>query len=257
MPDGAGAVSFKNEGAGMPQHEPIKPSSEITVRLVKNVASDDDVTQAARVSTLGELAQERAVDIKRDEGLINFLMRDRHGSPFEHTSMTFFVHAPIFVFREWQRHRAGWSYNEESGRYRELEPHFYVPSVARPVVQQGKPGKYEYVGGTPEQYALTVDTLTGAYREAYERYETLLHNGVAREVARMALPVGIYSSMYATCNARSLMHFLSLRTKDPRATVPSSPQFEIDVAARMLEKHFSRLMPLTHAAFNTHGRVAP
>ena len=78
-------------------------------------------------------------------------MRDRHGSPFEHNSMTFYVQAPIFVFREFMRHRIA-SYNEESGRYRELRPVFYVPGPERKLIQEGKPGAYVFVDGTPEQY---------------------------------------------------------------------------------------------------------
>lgn len=99
----------------------LKPSfrSDVTVELVKHTASDSDVLFAARVSTLGEQSlDELQKDPERSKGLLNYLMRDRHGSPFEHNSMTFFISAPIFVFREFMRHRVGWSYNEESGRYR-------------------------------------------------------------------------------------------------------------------------------------------
>ena len=106
--------------------------SESTVELVKHSAADSDVLFAARVSTAGEQSlEESSKDPERSKGLINYLMRDRHGSPFEHNSMTFFISAPIFVFREFMRHRVGWSYNEESGRYRELQPVFYVPGAGR------------------------------------------------------------------------------------------------------------------------------
>ena len=101
---------------------------DMTVELVKSSASDSDVIWAARVSTAGENSLEAVgTDASRSEGLINYLARERHGSPFEHTSMTFFISAPIFVFREFMRHRIA-SYNEESGRYRELSPVFYLPS---------------------------------------------------------------------------------------------------------------------------------
>jgi thymidylate synthase (FAD) len=232
--------------------------SDVTVELVRSAATDTDVLWAARVSTAGEQSlDELQQDPEKSKGLINFLMRDRHGTPFEHNSMTFFVSAPIFVFREFHRHRAGWSYNEESGRYRELQPVFYVPGEERKLVQQGRPGKYEFHAGTPEQHTVTTEAMTAAYREAYARYQEMLANGVAREVARAVLPVGLFSSMYATCNARSLMHFLSLRTKDERAKVPSFPQREIEMVAEQMEAQWARLMPLTHAAFNAHGRVAP
>lgn len=115
--------------------------SDVTVELVRASAADSDVLFAARVSTQGEQTLESAAaatdaseDEKRSKGLINYLMRDRHGSPFEHNSMTFYVQAPIFVFREFMRHRIA-SYNEESGRYRELNPVFYVPAPERNLIQ--------------------------------------------------------------------------------------------------------------------------
>ncbi|MET9392324.1 FAD-dependent thymidylate synthase [Streptomyces sp. NPDC006624] len=232
--------------------------SDVTVELVKHSAADADVLFAARVSTLGEQSlEELQKDPERSKGLINFLMRDRHGSPFEHNSMTFFVSAPIFVFREFMRHRVGWSYNEESGRYRELQPVFYVPDTSRKLIQQGRPGKYEFVEGTPEQHQLVGAAMEDAYRQAYRQYRQMLAAGVAREVARAVLPVGLYSSMYATCNARSLMHFLGLRTQHELAKVPSFPQREIEMVGEKMEAEWARLMPLTYAAFNANGRVAP
>jgi thymidylate synthase (FAD) len=231
---------------------------EMSVELVKHSAADTDVLWAARVSTAGEQSlEELHKDPERSKGLINYLMRDRHGSPFEHNSMTFFVSAPLFVFREFHRHRVGWSYNEESGRYRELQPVFYVPDAARKLVQQGRPGKYEFVEGTPEQHELTVSAMEDSYRQAYDTYRRLLDSGVAREVARAVLPVGLFSSMYATCNARSLMHFLGLRTQHEQAKVPSFPQREIEMVGELMEEQWAKLMPLTHAAFNANGRVAP
>ncbi|GHA99750.1 flavin-dependent thymidylate synthase [Streptomyces tendae] len=236
----------------------IELRSDITVELVKSAATDSDVLFAARVSTAGEQSlDELKKDPERSKGLINYLMRDRHGSPFEHNSMTFFVNAPIFVFREFMRHRVGWSYNEESGRYRELQPVFYVPDASRKLVQQGRPGKYVFVEGTPEQHELVGDAMEDSYRQAYATYQRMLAAGVAREVARAVLPVGLYSSMYATCNARSLMHFLGLRTQHELAKVPSFPQREIEMVGEKMEAEWSRLMPLTHAAFNANGRVAP
>ena len=232
--------------------------SDMTVELVKHSASDTDVLWAARVSTAGEQSlDELKKDPERSKGLINYLMRDRHGSPFEHNSMTFFVSAPLFVFREHHRHRVGWSYNEESGRYRELEPVFYLPDESRRLVQQGRPGKYEFVEGTPEQLRLARESMTAAYRQSYAAYQDMLAAGVAREVARSVLPVGLYSSMYATCNARSLMHFLGLRTKHELARTPSFPQREIEMVAEQMEAQWAALMPLTYEAFNRNGRVAP
>lgn len=247
--------------AGTPAGAPTAPvefRDDMTVDLVKHSASDSDVLWAARVSTAGEQSlDELTKDPERSKGLINYLMRDRHGSPFEHNSMTFFISAPIFVFREFMRHRVGWSYNEESGRYRELRPVFYVPGPDRKLVQQGRPGKYEFVDGTPEQHEQAVSAMRESYAQSYAAYQDMLDAGVAREVARATLPVGLYSSMYATCNARSLMHFLGLRTQHELAKVPSFPQREIAMVGERMEEAWARLMPLTHAAFNANGRVAP
>jgi thymidylate synthase (FAD) len=232
--------------------------SDVTVELVKHTASDPDVLFAARVSTAGEQSlEEIGKDPERSKGLINYLMRDRHGSPFEHNSMTFFVSAPIFVFREFMRHRVGFSYNEESGRYRELQPVFYVPGWDRKLVQVGKPGAYTFEQGSPQQYLYMKNSMETAYKQAYATYQEMLAAGIAREVARAALPVGLFSSMYVTCNARSLMHFLGLRTTHPDAKVPSFPQREIEMVAEQMEAAWAELMPLTHAAFNKNGRVAP
>ncbi|KNB51218.1 FAD-dependent thymidylate synthase [Streptomyces caatingaensis] len=232
--------------------------SDVTVELVKHSAADTDVLWAARVSTAGgQSLEEITKDPERSEGLINFLMRDRHGSPFEHNSMTFFVSAPIFVFREFMRHRVGWSYNEESGRYRELRPVFYVPGRDRRLVQEVRPGKYVFVEGTEEQHRTATRAMEQTYRDSYAAYQEMLAAGVAREVARSVLPVGLFSSMYATCNARSLMHFLTLRTQHETAAVPSFPQREIEMVGELMEAEWARIMPLTHAAFNRNGRVAP
>lgn len=235
----------------------IRFRDDMTVELVKHAASDADVIWAARVSTKGEssLADVEA-DPERAAGLINFLMRDRHGTPFEHSSLTFYVRAPIFVFREFMRHRT-FSYNEESGRYRELEPEFYVPGPERKLVQVGKAGRYDFVAGTPEQHKLVTEATRESCRQAYAAYREMLEAGVAREVARTVLPVGLYSSMYATCNARALMNFLSLRTRRDDASFPSFPQREIELVAEAMEREWAAIMPLTHAAFESNGRVAP
>ena len=234
--------------------------SDVTVELVRHSASDADVIFAARVSTQGEQTLEGAASgaeaTERDRGLINYLMRDRHGSPFEHNSLTFYVQAPIFVFREFMRHRIA-SYNEESGRYRELRPVFYVPGPERKLIQVGKPGAYDFVEGTKEQYELTVQEIKNTCTEAYASYQRMLDAGIAREVARAVLPVTLYSSMYVTMNARSLMNFLSLRTKREGTHFPSFPQREIEMVADVMEQAWEPLMPMTAAAFNANGRVAP
>ncbi|GAA2005614.1 FAD-dependent thymidylate synthase [Microbacterium ulmi] len=252
-----GMVALVTDAADAPQPE---FRSDVTVELVRASASDSDVLFAARVSTQGEQTLEAAAAgteaSARDRGLINYLMRDRHGSPFEHNSMTFYVQAPIFVFREFMRHRIA-SYNEESGRYRELRPVFYVPARERNLNQVGKPGAYEFLPGTDEQHALVEVATRDSATFAFAAYQRMLEAGVAREVARIVLPLNIYSSMYVTMNARSLMNFLSLRTKVEGTHFPSFPQREIEMCAEKMEAFWRELMPLTHAAFNANGRVSP
>jgi len=236
----------------------IKFTDKIEIKLMQCTASDASVIAAARASTLGaDSVESLTKDPNEAAGLINYLLKNRHGTPFEHNSFTFYVRAPIFVYREWHRHRVGWSYNEESGRYKELLPEFYLPSVERNLVQSGKPGHYEYKPGTKEQYEELAKRLKKSYAEGYEAYKANLDAGIAREVARMCLPVATMSSMYATCNARSLMHFLSLRTEHSDAAFPSHPQREIAMAADQMEAILAEKMPLTYEAYVKNGRVAP
>ena len=178
-------------------------------------------------------------------------------SPFEHGMLTFRISAPIFVWREFMRHRIGFSYNEESGRYKKLEPKFYVPGISRPLVQVGKPGAYSFVQGSDSQYEETLSDLGVAYCTSWQSYSNMLENGVAKEVARACLPVATYSTAYVTCNPRSLMSFLSLRTKEPDSTFPSYPQHEIEMVARQMEEIFAEEFPMTYQIFDTHGRVSP
>jgi len=228
-----------------------------TVKLLAHSGGDESVLGAMLVSTQGEESlKQLTADPEAGYGRINFLMKNKHGTPFEHNQFRFYVRAGIFVFREFHRHRIGWSYNEESGRYKELDPLFHIPGPERPLKQIGKPGAYEVVPA-PELHPELVRELVDAYETEYARYKRLLDLGVAKEVARMCLPVGIMSSMYATCNARSLMAFLSLRTYSEKATFPSRPQYEIEQVARAFEDIFKAEMPLTYRAWNENGRVAP
>jgi thymidylate synthase (FAD) len=215
------------------------------------MGSDDAVVLAARVSTKTE-----SVDATKDAGLINYLMRDRHGSPFEHNAFTFYIEAPIFVFREFQRHRIA-SYNEESARYKQLDPVFYVPGLERKLIQKGKPGAYTFELGDLSHLTTVYRSTYEANKSSYEEYQKMLDAGVAREVARGVLPVNIYSSMFVTMNARSLMNFLSLRTDRAENLFPSFPQREIEMVAEQMEAVFAERMPITYDCFNKNGRVTP
>jgi thymidylate synthase (FAD) len=185
----------------------------------------------------------------RDAGLVRFLMRERHGTPFEHNFFRFHIKAPLFVTREWQRHRIG-SFNERSGRYSELPDEFYVPAASAVRTQVGKPGAYTF---EPMDDATAAEVRTGiesSYAESYGRYQELLGAGVAKEVARSVLPVGLYTEFYWSINARALMNFLSLRNA-------AAAQYEIRVYAEAVEHHFAQAMPVTYASFADQGRTAP
>jgi thymidylate synthase (FAD) len=207
------------------------------VRLDSAMADDLSVVNSARVS----FAVRREAMEERDEGLIRFLMRDRHGTPFEHNSFRFHIRTPIFVAREWMRHRLN-SFNEESARYHKLADDFYVPSPSAVRSQVGKPGAYTFEP-VDEALALeTIDTFQRIYKELYAEYLNLIDKGVAKELARSLLPVGIFTQFYWTVNARALMNFLSLRNSE-------FAQYEIRTYAKAVERLFAVRMPVTHRCF--------
>jgi thymidylate synthase (FAD) len=208
------------------------------------LASDLAVVNGARVS-FNQASEELG---ERDAGLIRFLMRERHGSPFEHGYFRFIVKAPLFVVREHHRHRAGHSYNEWSGRYSKMEPEFYVPDYVR--TQVGKPGAYSFEPVDEAIGEAARREIEENARRAFQGYERMLEQGVAKEVARAVLPLSTYTKYYWSCNPRSLMHFCSLRNHE-------AAQYEIRQYAAAAEAFLERLMPVTHAAFAERGRIAP
>src|SRR2546425_12026908 len=158
------------------------------VRLDDAMATDLSVVNAARVS----FARRKDEMDESDAGLIRFLMRDRHGPPFEHNSFRFHIRTPIFVAREWFRHRVG-SFNEFSMRYAKATDDFYVPEPEDVRSQVGKPGPYSFEPVSPDVAETTREELTAIYDNAYAAYERLVDLGVARELARAVLPVGAYT----------------------------------------------------------------
>lgn len=215
------------------------------VRLDGYMGADLSVINSARVSfgTRKETLEEG------DIALINFLMRERHGTPFEHNAFRFHVRCPIFVAREWFRHRIG-SFNELSGRYKEIPTDGYLPAPENMRTQVGKPGSYMFKPLTAEDASAGLQHIRAAYDAAYVAYEALLQAGVAKEVARLVLPVGTYTEFYWTVNARSLMNFLSLRSAD-------TAQYEIREYANAIIEIFEFVMPWTASAWIENGRVAP
>src|ERR671936_341098 len=179
------------------------------VRLDEAMAVDLSVVNGARVS----FARHKAEMDESDEGLIRFLMRERHGTPFEHNAFRFHIRAPIFVAREWFRHRVG-SFNEFSMRYARATDDFYVPEAEDVRTQVGKPGAYSFDPVEPELAEQTRDELREVYEAAYATYERLVEAGVARELARCVMPVGAYTEFFWTVNARALMNFVSLRAAE-------------------------------------------
>lgn len=239
----------------------VRFTSEITVKPVQSMGGDHMVVAAAKVSTSGDEAMKFASEenAEANAGLIGYLMRYRHGTPFEHSAVTFFVHAPAFVWWEWVRHRIGFSYNIESGRYKVLEPVFWVPRPDRKMIPapDHKPSRPKFVVAARYEFLDVEGEMRVACLRAYEAYQRILGVGVASEVARSVLPFSVYYSGWVTCNPRSLMAFLSLRTHEPDATFISYPQAEIEEAARATEEILKTGWPLTHAAFCGNGRVGP
>jgi thymidylate synthase (FAD) len=215
------------------------------VRLDGAMASDLSVVNAARVS----FARRKEEMDESDAGLIRFLMRERHGTPFEHNAFRFHVRAPIFVAREWFRHRIG-SFNEFSMRYAKATDDFYVPAEEDVRTQVGKPGSYSFEPVSADVAEATREELRAVYEAAYAAYERLVELGVARELARSVIPVGAYTEFYWTVNARALMNFVSLRAAE-------TAQREIRRYADACERFLAQTMPVTYEAFVAAGRTAP
>jgi thymidylate synthase (FAD) len=207
------------------------------VRLVDMMGSDLAVVEAARVSYgSGSKGEEK------DRKLISYLLKHQHATPFEHAVFKFHVSCPIFVMRQWIRHRTG-SFNEISARYTEVKDEFYLPETLRAPDLKNKQSSQ----AAPHiDQAKCLSLLEKSQRQAYEVYQQLIKEGVARELARTVLPVSQYTQFYWTVNARNLMHFIDLRADAPA-------QWEIQRYAEALSKFYAAKMPWTWAAFLEHG----
>lgn len=218
------------------------------VRLDDCMADDYSVVNSARVSFARNTERETEMT-NADKGLINFLMRERHGTPFEHNAFRFHVKCPVFVAREWFRHRIG-SFNEFSARYSEVPNEMFIPELAEMRKQAGKPGAYQF---EQVEMSLAMDAyeiILQANNNAYKSYTELLDMGIAKEVARTVLPMGMFTQFYWTVNARALMNFLSLRTD-------SNAQLDIRKYANAVEILFSLEMPITYKSWIDNGKVCP
>lgn len=219
------------------------------VRLDDAMADDYSVVNAARVSFARQSSELHDELSGKDKGLIGFLMRNRHGTPFEHNSFRFHIKCPLFVAREWFRHRIG-SFNEFSARYSEVPDEFHVPQLTEIRTQVGKPGAYTFEQADGGIAASAQSIIAENSSRAYGDYVSLLEMGVAKEVARMVLPVSMFTQFYWTVNARALMNFLSLR-------LDSNAQLEIRQYAEAVSELFKTQMPITYGHWIDNGRIVP
>lgn len=215
------------------------------VRLYDHMGNDLRIVNAARQS-FGQESEEMGA---KEEGILRFLMKNRHGTPFEHVVFQFNVKCPIFVAREWFRHRIG-SFNEYSGRYTKMIPEYYLPAEDAVRSQVGKPGSYTFETLPPEEARITRHIMDDNNQRSWHWYESLLRMNVAKEVARMVLPVNMYTMFTWTVNLRALFNFVSLRSH-PTA------MFEIRQYSLAIEDLVNTTVPIAWEAFNKNGRVSP
>lgn len=219
--------------------KPLKVLDHGFVRLVDYLGTDARIVQAARVS-YGDGTK----TVREDAALIDYLLRNRHTSPFEMVELTLHIKAPIFVARQWLRHRSA-SVNEVSARYSVMPEEFYLPT-ADEVRAQGKRsrqvGEGQLEGETAE---LASDSFDSALRQSYGTYQQLLEQGVAREMAREVLPVGLYTEFYWKQDLHNLFHFLRLR-------MDWHAQYEIRAYGDAVAQCAKAVAPLAFEAFEEH-----
>lgn len=215
------------------------------VKLIDYMGDDHAIVCAARVQFENWRGD-------KDTGLLKYLMKHRHTSPFEQVTLKFHIKAPLFVLRQWHRHRT-WSYNEVSARYKQLPEEYYIPKPEHIGIQSESNHQGRILGGdvrdsisgdvtNDDSAALTSEHIGYVSKEAYKTYEMFLNAGVPRELARMVLPLNMYSEMVATVNLHNLMHFLRLRLDE-------HAQYEIRVFAEALLKCMAEVVPITTNLF--------
>ena len=214
------------------------------VRLVDSMGGDINIVRAARVSY--DAAWRAGEDDKGDEKLIKYLWKNHHTTPFEAVTFTFEIKAPIFVFRQWHRHRT-WSYNELSARYKELPEEFYITNPEL-IGQQSESSKQARVMNCGDQFTSSrereIKLLTKHNQRSFDVYRELLAEGWPRELARSVLPVSTYSHMFATVNLLNLLKFLTLRTHE-------HAQYEIRVYADAMLELIRPIVPVCVAAWES------
>lgn len=210
------------------------------VRLIDVMGDDSSIVQAARVSYGAGTKQ-----VNEDRGLIRYLMRHLHTTPFEMVEFKFHVKLPIFVARQWIRHRTA-NVNEYSGRYSEMKDEFYVPELGQVRAQStsNKQGREEEAFA-PEEAMRITDHMRGAQEQQYADYLKLLDTGLAREIARINLPVSNYTEWYWKIDLHNLFHFLRLR-------IDAHAQYEIRVYAEAMAGIVKQIVPFAWEAFEDY-----
>ena len=222
--------------------------NDIVVELDDMMGSQEKIVRAAKISTKGQAVQTMQ---NTDTGrFIRWLIREGHGSPFEHVYFSFYLEVPIFVSRQIVKYRIS-SINEHSGRYSEFDMDVWYPDSNRPLKQVGKTGDYQFEDLDPELVEEGNSALEAAYSAAEEAYNTLLGLGWAKEAARAVIPTGAYSRMYVTMNLRSWLHFCAQRATE----APSHGQYEIGQVADKVLDIMEEHVPDVVAQFKEGGYV--
>jgi thymidylate synthase (FAD) len=208
------------------------------VRLIASMGNDLTICRSARVSY--DADWRAGDDDDKDSKLIQSMMRRGHTSPFEHVVITFEVKAPIFVLRQWHRHRT-WSYSELSARYAPMKEEFYVPDALQ-ITQPHEHDKQMRSDKTIDAAHLAQELIADRGHIAYANYQQLLQLGVARELARTVLPVNMYSRMFATVNLWNFFRFVKLRSDE-------HAQYEIRVYSDAMLKLAEQIAPVAVKAF--------
>lgn len=211
------------------------------------MGSDLTVVNSAKVS-FAKRADEYG---DGEAALLRFLIRERHGSPFESVTMRWVVRAPLYVLYEWHRHRVGHSVNEESARYTKMRDDYIMFGPDEIREQYGRPGNYKFRQMEDKDVAINAaDLIVNSQAFSFGAYKQLLDMGVAKEQARVVLPTGMFKEQVWTCNLRSLMHFLGLR-------MDANAQREIRMYAHAAYRIAHVVAPDTMAAFAENGWVSP
>lgn len=221
--------------------EAIKVLDHGLVRLVDHMGNDLSIIRSARVSYDAEWRT--GEDADKDEKLINYLMKHRHTTPFESVQFTFEIRAPIFVIRQWHRHRTQ-AYNEVSARYTELPEVFYVPEADQITTQStsNKQMRTDQKNGAASYIRWQIEDTCS---RSFDIYRNLIANGCPRELARSVLPLGTYTHMFTSMSLHNLFHFLKLRLH-PHA------QYEIRVYAEAMMRMIEPIVPVAVSAFREH-----